>query len=180
MDLSSWFRRTLLRNTEKTNSPDPPKQALHRNEPEDELLGVTEQLIDHVKSFTLETFKNFPLPDDEGATCGDNSPTTSSNIQKDLSEWQERHATLVLSKVKELSHLRYKLCPGYLKEHQFWRVYFMLVKKQVAEYELRAIQLARVKEMAMENEKSTSASAYEVEMAEAKHIGVESGGPPSP
>lgn len=62
MDLSSWFRRTLLRNTEKTKSPDPPKQALHQNEPEDELLGVTEQLIDHVKSFTLETFKNFPLP----------------------------------------------------------------------------------------------------------------------
>lgn len=47
-------------------------------------------------------------------------------------------------------------------------------------YELRAIQLARLKEMAMENEKSTSASAGEVEMAEAKHIGVASGGPPSP
>lgn len=51
-------------------------------------------------------------------------------------------------------------------------------------YELRAIQLARLKEMAMENEKSTSASASasacEVEMAEAKHIGVASGGPPSP
>ncbi|XP_050365125.1 uncharacterized protein LOC126783662 isoform X2 [Argentina anserina] len=130
MDLSSWFRRTLLRNTEKTQNPDPPKH----NEPEDELLGITEQLINLVKSFTLETFKTFPLPDDEGATCGDNSLKTSGNIQKDLSQWQQRHAMLVLTKVKELSHLRYKLCPGHLKEHQFWRVYFMLVKKQVAEH----------------------------------------------
>ncbi|KAM5563119.1 hypothetical protein ABKV19_018015 [Rosa sericea] len=176
MDLSSWFRRTLLRNTEKTQNPDPPKP----NEPEEELLGVTEQLINHVKSFTLETFKAFPLPDDEGATSGDNSLTTSSNIQKDLSEWQERHAMLVLSKVKELSHLRYKLCPGHLKEHQFWRVYFMLVKKQVAEYELRAIQLARLKEVTMENERSTSADACEVEMAEAKHIAVASLAPTNP
>ncbi|XP_004290213.1 PREDICTED: uncharacterized protein LOC101295670 [Fragaria vesca subsp. vesca] len=176
MDLSSWFRRTHLRNTEKTQNPDPPKQ----NEPEQELFGVTEQLINLVKSFTLETFKSFPLPDDEGATCGDNSLTTSSNIQKDLSEWQERHAMLVLSKVKELSHLRYKLCPGHLKEHQFWRVYFMLVKKQVAEYELHAIQLAKLKEVKMENERCTSADACEVEMAEAKHIGVASLAPTTP
>ncbi|PRQ25551.1 putative BSD domain-containing protein [Rosa chinensis] len=176
MDLSSWFRRNLLRNTEKTQNPDPPKP----NEPEQELLGVTEQLINHVKSFTLETFKTFPLPDDEGATSGDNSLTTSSNIQKDLSEWQERHAMFVLSKVKELSHLRYKLCPGHMKEHQFWRVYFMLVKKQVAEYELRAIQLARLKEVTMENERSSAADGCEVEMAEAKHNAVASLAPTNP
>ncbi|CAB4291266.1 unnamed protein product [Prunus armeniaca] len=165
MDLSSWFRRSLLRKGEKTKNPDPSEQTLLPRSEEEQQLGVTEELIDHVKSFTLDTFKNFPLPDDEGA---DNSPTTSSNTQKDLSEWQEKHATLVLSKVKELSHLRYKLCPGYLKEHQFWRIYFLLVKKQVTEYELRAIQLARLKEMAVENEKSTNSIAYEVEMSEAK------------
>lgn len=27
-------------------------------------------------------------------------PTTASNVRKDLNEWQERHATLVLSNVK--------------------------------------------------------------------------------
>ncbi|XP_008235486.1 PREDICTED: uncharacterized protein LOC103334317 isoform X2 [Prunus mume] len=130
MDLSSWFRRSLLRKSEKTKNPDPSERTLLPRSEEEQQLGVTEELIDHVKSFNLDTFKNFPLPDDEGA---DNSPTTSSNAKKDLSEWQEKHATLVLSKAKELSHLRYKLCPGYLKEHQFWRIYFLLVKKQVAE-----------------------------------------------
>ncbi|XP_048423084.1 uncharacterized protein LOC103961652 isoform X2 [Pyrus x bretschneideri] len=157
MDLSSWFRRKLLKNSEKTSNPDPSEQTLlpQQNEREEEQLGVTERLVDLVKSFTLDTFRNFPLPDDEGA-----------EEDEDLSGWQERHATIVLS--RELSHLRYKLCPRYLKERQFWRVYFMLVKKHVAEYELRAIQQARIKEMAVENEKSTNTSACEVEMSEAK------------
>ncbi|XP_048423061.1 uncharacterized protein LOC103961652 isoform X1 [Pyrus x bretschneideri] len=159
MDLSSWFRRKLLKNSEKTSNPDPSEQTLlpQQNEREEEQLGVTERLVDLVKSFTLDTFRNFPLPDDEGA-----------EEDEDLSGWQERHATIVLSRVRELSHLRYKLCPRYLKERQFWRVYFMLVKKHVAEYELRAIQQARIKEMAVENEKSTNTSACEVEMSEAK------------
>ncbi|KAM1346210.1 hypothetical protein PS2_035256 [Malus domestica] len=124
MDLSSWFRRKLLKNSEKTSNPDPSEQTLlpQQNEREEEQLGVTEQLVDLVKSFTLDTFRNFPLPDDEGA-----------EEDEDLSGWQERHATIVLSRVKELSHLRYKLCPRYLKERQFWRVYFVLVKKQVAD-----------------------------------------------
>ena len=38
--------------------------------------------------------------DDQGINDGDNSQATSTNIGKDLSEWQERHAMLVLSKVK--------------------------------------------------------------------------------
>ncbi|KAB2636553.1 hypothetical protein D8674_027087 [Pyrus ussuriensis x Pyrus communis] len=124
MDLSSWFRRKLLKNSEKTSNPDPSEQTLlpQQNEREEEQLGVTERLVDLVKSFTLDTFRNFRLPDDEGA-----------EEDEDLSGWQERHATIVLSRVKELSHLRYKLCPRYLKERQFWRVYFMLVKKHVAE-----------------------------------------------
>lgn len=28
---------------------------------EDDLLGVTDELIDHVRSFTIDTFKNFSL-----------------------------------------------------------------------------------------------------------------------
>ncbi|KAK8604490.1 hypothetical protein V6N13_099431 [Hibiscus sabdariffa] len=72
---------------------------------------------------------NFPVQDN-----GNNETTQiSSNVRKDLSDWQERHAILVLSKVKELSQLRFKLCPRHLKEENFWRIYFMLVKSHVAE-----------------------------------------------
>ncbi|CBI37310.3 hypothetical protein VitviT2T_010085 [Vitis vinifera] len=150
MDLSSWLRG----NIKKTRKSDSVKR-------QEEVLGVTDQLIDTVKSFSFHTFKNFPLQDDHGINGGDNSQATSTNIGKDLSEWQERHAMLVLSKVKELSQLRYRLCPGHLKEQQFWRIYFMLVKSYVAEYE-----------------NSLDTSACEVELAETKQP--INGPPPTP
>ncbi|XP_062149039.1 uncharacterized protein LOC133857726 [Alnus glutinosa] len=179
MDLSSWFRRSL--SSTKTKNPNLPNQSHpdpQQQRQEEELLGVTEQLIEFVKSLTFDTFNNFPLQDDEGAACGDVTPSTSGNVRKDLSEWQERHALLVITKVKEISQLRYMLCPRHLKERQFWRIYFKLVKSYVAEYELRAVQVAKLKSMAMENEKSSETSVYEVEMAEAKHT--ESLAPPTP
>ncbi|XVF32205.1 hypothetical protein REPUB_Repub17cG0062000 [Reevesia pubescens] len=100
------------------------------------------------------------------ATNSNSETQTSSNVRKDLSDWQERHAVLVLSKVKELSQLRFKLCPRNLKEEKFWRIYFMLVKSHVAEYELHAIQSAKLKRIAVTNEKTSDTGAYEVEMAE--------------
>lgn len=37
---------------------------------------------------------------DEADGSESNIPATSSNVRKDLTEWQERHATLVLTTVK--------------------------------------------------------------------------------
>ncbi|KAG6404083.1 hypothetical protein SASPL_136322 [Salvia splendens] len=62
---------------------------------------------------------------------------TVSNIQQDLTEWQEKHAKLVLLTVKEVSKLRYQLCPREMKERKFWRIYFLLVNSHVAPYEQR-------------------------------------------
>ncbi|KAF2292629.1 hypothetical protein GH714_026115 [Hevea brasiliensis] len=172
MDWSSWFRS----NAKNVKSPNQQQRKTHEDEDE-ELLGVTSQLIDHVKSFTLDTFKNFPLLAEEDGTTGAatfsdevlaTTATTSANIRKDLSQWQERHATLVLSKVKELSQLRFRLCPRHLKEREFWRIYFTLVKSYIAEYELQAIRVAKIKWMAMEKEISSDSGAFEVEMAETK------------
>ncbi|XP_057966000.1 uncharacterized protein LOC131156379 [Malania oleifera] len=171
MDLSSWLRRSFSRNTREVPNPDASRQPNKEQEHEaEEAFGITQQLTDFVKSFTLDTFKNFPLPDDEGGGWADDSSTSSSaNSRKDLSVWQERHATLVLSRVKEISLLRYKLCPRHLKERQFWRIYFSLVKSYVAEYELHSIRLAKIRQMTMEKEKSSDRGAFEVEMAETKH-----------
>ncbi|KAJ1427986.1 BSD domain [Sesbania bispinosa] len=94
---------------------------------------------------------------------------TSTKVRTDLSQWQERHAILILSRVKEISQLRYVLCPRHLKENQFWRIYFLLARNHIVEYELRAIQQEKLKQMAMEDEKSSDNSPYEIEMAEAKH-----------
>ncbi|XP_034915938.1 uncharacterized protein [Populus alba] len=172
MDWSSWLLRSVSRSGDDSENSQNPNQQIPKpagggggeGGGEEEQLGVTQQLIDHVKSFTIDTFKNFPLRDEATPS----STTTSSNVQRDLSEWQERHATLVLSKAKELSHLRFMLCPRHLKERQFWMIYFMLVKSHVAEYELHAIRLAKLKRMAIENEEPSNTIGFEVEMAETK------------
>ncbi|CAL5353512.1 unnamed protein product [Camellia sinensis] len=166
MDVYSWFRRSVSR-PENTNKPSSANAQHNKLQSEEELtFGITDQLIEFIKTFTLDTFNNFPLQDEEGASCG--AEATTGNVRKDLSDWQQQHATLVLSKVKEMAQLRFRLCPRHLKERQFWRIYFTLVKSYVTEYELRAIQLAKLRRMTIENEYISDTSACEVEMSETK------------
>nr|GMD73140.1 BSD domain containing protein [Ipomoea batatas] len=168
MDVYSWVRRSLSR-SKRTTLPagEKSKECLKNDGEEHQLYGVTEALIEFIKSFSVETFRNFSLPDEERAASED-SEGTSGNIRQDLSDWQQHHALLVLSKVKELAQLRFKLCPRCLKEQQFWTIYFILVKSYVAEYELQAVRLARLKQMSMENESIPDVSTCEVEMLETK------------
>ncbi|KAK6940539.1 BSD domain [Dillenia turbinata] len=170
MDWASWFRRTLLKNP----NPDDPnlknKKLQNRNREEEEEYGITDKLIDFIKTFTLDTFKSFSLPHQN--EVGGDGANTCGNLSGDLSEWQQRHATLVLSSVQEISRLRYMLCPRHLKEQEFWRIYFMLVKSYVTEYELHAVRRAKLKSMETEKEVSSHTSGYEVEMAETKATGV--------
>ncbi|XP_030532802.1 uncharacterized protein LOC115742556 [Rhodamnia argentea] len=181
MDWSSWFRRTLLKdaNNPKISDPAKPSSKKKRSQTEEDLeqYGMTQQLVDLVKTFTVDTFKNFHLQDDgmAGAESGTAGTAPACSVRKDLSEWQERHAYLVLSNVKEMSQLRYMLCPRHMKERQFWQIYFVLVKSHIAEYEQRAIQLARVKEMRIGVDKSSDGNSCEVEMSESK---VASSSPP--
>ncbi|CAA7045806.1 unnamed protein product [Microthlaspi erraticum] len=174
MNIASKIRRSFF--TEKKKLPNGNSSlngsSSRKEEGKDELLGVTDELIDHVRSFTIDTFKDFSLDDEEEASVNpledeDNGVSSSANVKKDLSDWQERHAVLVLSKSKELSQLRFKLCPRLLKEEQFWRIYFQLVRNLVAKYEVLAIQQAKIRRMAME-ETSETKVVYEVEMSETR------------
>ncbi|KAL8489830.1 hypothetical protein ACS0TY_025638 [Phlomoides rotata] len=173
MDVNSWFRRTVskLKKTSFTTSTAAAAAAGNTNksklqeEEEEKLYGITHQLIEFIKSFSLDTFKNFPLPEESECDGGN-----SGSVRTDLSDWQETHAMLVLSRVKELAQLRFRLCPRCLKERQFWRIYFALVKDYVAEYELHAIRLAKVKQIRTGSGTVSDSSACEVEMSEAKFI----------
>ncbi|CAL5327008.1 unnamed protein product [Camellia sinensis] len=68
-----------------------------------------------------------------------------SNVRQDLTAFQEIHAKLVLSTVKEISKLRYELCPRVMKERKFWKIYFILVNSHVAPYEKRYMDEANLK-----------------------------------
>ncbi|XP_056158979.1 uncharacterized protein LOC115667112 [Syzygium oleosum] len=95
-------------------------------------LDVTGDLREFVKGSTPTTFQNLPIRDDEEVEeeCG--AAAAGSNVKRDLTEWQAKHATLVLTTVKEISRLRHQLCPRVMKERRFWRIYFTLVSTQVA------------------------------------------------
>ncbi|KAK4426929.1 hypothetical protein Salat_1461700, partial [Sesamum alatum] len=120
------------------------------NEADDlETFGVTEELREFVTGITTDTFRDFPLEDVSEVS----DVPTVSNVRQDLTEWQEKHAKLVLSTVKEISKLRYQLCPRVMKERKFWRIYFLLVNNHVAPYEKRYME--DVKSKAAENVKDT-------------------------
>ncbi|KAE9467139.1 hypothetical protein C3L33_00950, partial [Rhododendron williamsianum] len=104
-----------------------------------ERFGVTEELREFVKGITLNTFRDFPLEDD-AEMC--DIPAVS-NVRQDLTAWQEKHAKLVLLTVKEISKLRYELCPRVMKERKFWRIYFILVNSHVSPFERRYMEEAK-------------------------------------
>ncbi|KAH1161918.1 hypothetical protein AAZX31_01G060300 [Glycine max] len=114
-----------------------------------EKFGVTDDLRSFVKGLTSTTFQNFPLSSDESE--GSDVTTVGSNVRKDLNEFQEKHATLVLTTVKEISRLRYELCPRAMKERHFWKIYFTLVNTHVAPYEKQYMQEVQLRAAAEQN-----------------------------
>ncbi|KGN63765.1 uncharacterized protein LOC101212458 [Cucumis sativus] len=121
----------------------PPSGVLEKNASDEETreenlqrFGINEELRDFVKGITMSTFRDFPLEDDSEMS---NVPTVS-NISQDLTEWQAKHASLVLLTVKEISKLRYELCPRIMKERKFWRIYFLLVNRHITPYEKKYME----------------------------------------
>lgn len=105
-----------------------------------ERFGVTDDLREFVKGITMNTFQDFPLQD----VSETSAIPTVSNVRQDLNEFQEKHAKLVLSSVKEISKLRYALCPRVMRERKFWKIYFILVKSHVDPYEKRYLEEAEL------------------------------------
>ncbi|XP_004490260.1 uncharacterized protein [Cicer arietinum] len=122
-------------------------------EEELEKFGVTDDLRSFVKGLTSTTFKNFPVNSDENESEASDVPTSGSNVRKDLNEFQEKHANLVLTTVKEISRLRYELCPRAMKERHFWKIYFTLVNTHVAPYEKQYMEELRAAAMQSEDSK---------------------------
>ncbi|XP_028215387.1 uncharacterized protein LOC114397516 isoform X2 [Glycine soja] len=130
-----WLRRSLSRGSRNSKTPNIQTQSNSEVQQhlEESIYGITEELINHIKTFTLDTFKNFPLQDEVEGSYGEDTQSSSTKVRNELSQWQEKHAILVLSRVKEMSQLRYVLCPRHLKESQFWKIYFKLARSHVLE-----------------------------------------------
>ncbi|EMS65642.1 hypothetical protein CFC21_019407 [Triticum aestivum] len=167
----------------------PSKPSAAEGKEEDaEALGVTPQLLDFLRTLSPDAFKSSALQLHQGTpsflpsrfrppassvsiTDGD-APCclagASAEAAGELSDWQQRHAVLVLARAKELAKVRYDLCPRHMKDKQFWTIYFLLARTYILPYELRAIQKEKVRRMETENGKSKDVIAVEVEMQESK------------
>ncbi|CAN6449015.1 unnamed protein product [Victoria cruziana] len=165
---SSWFRRA----TNSLGSRNSLENKQPREENDKEILvryGITNQLQEFVKGFTLDTFKENQQDHDGGVGGPENAPLVG-NIRQDLTKWQVKHANLMLANVKEISQLRYVLCPRHMKERQFWHIYFKLVKHHVQQYELLAERESRLKSLEIEESgNSKTVTGCEVEMMEASN-----------
>ncbi|KAJ6824689.1 uncharacterized protein M6B38_379330 [Iris pallida] len=123
-----------------------------------ERFGVTDELREFVKGITISTFRDFPMEDEPQMS----DVPTVSNVRQDLNEWQAKHATLVLSTIKEISKFRYELCPRCMKERKFWRIYFILVNNYVLPYEKQYMENLKVEvleQKKVDGTKESSASA---------------------
>ncbi|KAK7265892.1 hypothetical protein RJT34_33517 [Clitoria ternatea] len=129
-------------------------------------FGITEELRDFVKGITITTFEHFPLQDDTELSDVD----AVSNVRQDLTEWQEKHATLVLSTVKEISRFRYELCPRVMKERKFWRIYFILVNSHIAPYENQYMEDAKLKLFEQLKDHEVMMKPLKVELTSNKEI----------
>ncbi|XP_024978016.1 uncharacterized protein LOC112515430 [Cynara cardunculus var. scolymus] len=81
-------------------------------------IGVTDVVLAFVRDITMhpETWLDFPLPEDE-----------DDDEDFELSDAQQEHALAVESLAPRLAALRIELCPGYMSESSFWKIYFVLL-----------------------------------------------------
>lgn len=53
----------------------------------------------------------------------------------DLSDAQQEHALAVESLAPRLAALRIELCPGYMSEGCFWKIYFVLLQPRLNKHD---------------------------------------------
>ncbi|XP_076952615.1 uncharacterized protein LOC143626387 [Bidens hawaiensis] len=81
---------------------------------DDMAVGVTDEVVAFVNDVVMhpETWMGFPLPEDEGFN---------------LTDAQQEHVLVVEQLAPRLNALRIELCPKYMSESSFWKIYFVLL-----------------------------------------------------
>ncbi|XP_071707264.1 uncharacterized protein [Rutidosis leptorrhynchoides] len=84
---------------------------------DDDVVGVTEDVVAFASDIAVhpETWLNFPLPNDD------------NNEDFDMSDVQQKHAIAVEQLAPSLGALRFELCPRYMDDSSFWKIYFVLL-----------------------------------------------------
>lgn len=85
-------------------------------------VGITDEVLTFARNISMhpETWLDFPLFDDED----DTDDFSLSDIQKE-------HALAIERLAPRLAALRIELCPGFMSEGRFWKIYFVLLHSRL-------------------------------------------------
>ncbi|KAL2348296.1 hypothetical protein Fmac_002296 [Flemingia macrophylla] len=102
----------------------------------DGVVGVTEDVVAFARSVALhpETWLDFPLPDDPDSD------------DFDLSDAQHEHALAVEHLAPSLAALRMELCPGYMSDGSFWKIYFVLLHPRLSKSDANILSTPQIME----------------------------------
>ncbi|KAK8544284.1 hypothetical protein V6N13_034646 [Hibiscus sabdariffa] len=99
-------------------------------------VGVTEDVVAFVRDIAMHpgTWLDFPIPDDGGFD------------DFDLSDEQQEHALAVERLAPSLAALRFELCPGYMSEGCFWKIYFVLLHPRLNKHDAELLSTPQIVE----------------------------------
>lgn len=99
-------------------------------------VGVTEEVLMFARNISLhpETWIDFPVPDDDDFD------------DFDMSDAQQEHALAVERLTPTLAALRMELCPGYMSESCFWKIYFVLLRPRLRKEDAEILSTPQILE----------------------------------
>eukprot|EP00258_Populus_trichocarpa_P011309 XP_002320007.3 uncharacterized protein LOC7497303 [Populus trichocarpa] len=99
-------------------------------------VGVTEEVVGFARDVAMhpETWLDFPLPDVQGFE------------DFDMSDAQQEHALAVEHLAPRLAALRIELCPGYMSEGCFWKIYFVLLHPRLSKHDAELLSTPQIVE----------------------------------
>ncbi|XP_073041137.1 uncharacterized protein [Primulina eburnea] len=98
-------------------------------------VGVSEEVVAFARDIAMhpETWLDFPLPEN-----------AEDDIDFDMSDTQQEHALAVERFAPRLTALRIELCPGYMSESRFWKIYFVLLHPILDSHETELLSTSQI------------------------------------
>ncbi|KAL7231632.1 hypothetical protein ACSBR2_009798 [Camellia fascicularis] len=99
-------------------------------------VGVTDEVVAFARDIAMhpETWLDFPLPDDDD----------DDDDVFDMSDAQQEHALAVERLAPRLAALRIELCPGYMSEDCFWKIYFVLLHPRLSKNDAELLSTPQI------------------------------------
>ncbi|CAF2151573.1 unnamed protein product [Brassica napus] len=102
-----------------------------------DVIGVTEEVVGFAKDLALhpDTWLDFPFPEED------------HNFDDfEMTDAQYEHALAVERVATGLAALRIELCPAYMSEYCFWRIYFVLMHPKFSKHDALLLSTPQVLE----------------------------------